>query len=378
MVTPYFSDIRKTLAKAISEAATSIDIAVAWFTNEELFNAVLEKLDAELQVRLVLINDDINHCGGLDFQKFIDKGGQLYFGKNGYFMHNKYCIIDGNAVYTGSYNYTYFAEHSNFENIVCISDEKDAVEKYVENYEMILRLSDRAADIKSFLAEHPYTINSHASRSIISKDAFQKANELLDEGNPVLAEQVMEGIVPQEELPDTFVIRDVLFKQWQPRYCVERIEVTKTKVIVDINVDAVTESCYIYGPGLDKTWHFLLPDGTPVYASSVTNVRYNDGTILSESIPFNKMIDSRKANATTFLKNCDRGRCLDSNELCEAISHLKKEGQDSLLCRLTFPRGGYINGPVDLMEGNDNDKEDSSYWHFLRIDMRFNREAVNA
>ena len=36
-----------------------------------------------------------------------------------------------------------------------------------------------------------------------------------------------------------------------------------------------------------------------------------------------------------------------------------------------------INGPVDLMEGNDNDKEDSSYWHFLRVDMRFNREAMN-
>lgn len=377
MVTPYFSDIRKTLAKAISEAATSIDIAVAWFTNEELFNSVLDKLDAGVQVRLVLINDDINHCGGLDFQKFIDKGGQLYFGKNGYFMHNKYCIIDGNVVYTGSYNYTYFAEHSNFENIVCIADEKEAVDKYVENYDMILRLSDQAKDIKSFLAEHPYTINSHSSRTVMSKDAFQRANELLDEGNSELAGQIMESIIPQDKLPETFVIRDVLFKQWQPRYCIERIKVTKTTVIVDVNVDAVAESCRIYGPGLDKTWHFLLPDGTPVYASSVTNVRFNDGTILSESIPYNKMIDSRKANAATFLHKSDRGRCLDSNEPCEAISHLKKEGQDSVLCRLSFPRGGYINGPVDLMEGNDNDKENDGYWHFLRVDMRFNREAMN-
>ena len=376
MVTPYFSDIRKTLAKAISEAATSIDIAVAWFTNEELFNSVLDKLDAGVQVRLVLINDDINHCGGLDFQKFIDKGGQLYFGKNGYFMHNKYCIIDGNVVYTGSYNYTYFAEHSNFENIVCIADEKEAVDKYVENYEMVLSMSDQAMDIKSFLAEHPYAINSHSSRLVMNKDAFQRANELLDEGDAALAGQILESIIPQDKLPETFVIRDVLFKQWQPRYCIERIEVTKTTVIVDISVDAVTESCRIYGPGLDKTWHFLLPNGTPVYASSVTNVRYNDGTVLSDSVPFNKMIDSRVSGAATFLQESDHGRCLDSNKLCQVISHKKQEGQNALLCRLTFPKGDYINGPVDLMEGNDNDKEDSGYWHFLRVDMRFNREAA--
>ena len=166
MVTPYFSSIRQTLVNAMTHATESIDIAVAWFTNEELFEVLLRKLGDGIRVRLVLINDDINHGGGLDFQRFINLGGLLYFGKTGYFMHNKYCIVDGKSVFTGSYNYTYFAEHSNFENIVCIADEVPAVADYIKNFEQILSVSDEATNVEAFLKEHPYAVNTHATRQM--------------------------------------------------------------------------------------------------------------------------------------------------------------------------------------------------------------------
>lgn len=33
-------------------------------------------------------------------------------------MHNKFCIIDNQIVITGSYNWTYYAENKNWENIL--------------------------------------------------------------------------------------------------------------------------------------------------------------------------------------------------------------------------------------------------------------------
>ena len=78
-ITPYFSEIQKMLIDELSRASKQIDVAVAWFTNHEIFDVLLSKLP-DVKVRIVVINDDVNNrFGGLDFQKFIDSKGEFYF-----------------------------------------------------------------------------------------------------------------------------------------------------------------------------------------------------------------------------------------------------------------------------------------------------------
>ena len=55
------------------------------------------------------------------------------------FMHHKFCIIDNKIVITGSYNWTFYAETRNIENII-ISDKSETVNLYRDEFS---RLSDK-------------------------------------------------------------------------------------------------------------------------------------------------------------------------------------------------------------------------------------------
>jgi phosphatidylserine/phosphatidylglycerophosphate/cardiolipin synthase-like enzyme len=78
---------------------------------------------------LIIHNDYINNREtGLPFQKFIDAGGKFYFSDEENPMHNKFCIIDNQVLINGSYNWTYYAESKNRENVLIIKDEKDVIE----------------------------------------------------------------------------------------------------------------------------------------------------------------------------------------------------------------------------------------------------------
>ena len=375
MVTPYFSSIRKTLVNAIIHAAETIDIAVAWFTNEEIFDAVLAQLDHGVKVRLVLINDDINHCSGLDFQGFVNQGGQLFFGKTGYFMHNKYCIIDGKSVYTGSYNYTYFAEHSNFENVVCIADEVYAVSEYIKNYELILSVSDSVTNIEEYLKEHPYAVNTHATRQMTNRDLYQKANEFFERKDIVRAEEVMTKITEPTENMDSFVIRDVLYQQWQPDYCIRRITVTGSEVIFSVELPIARRAGFIpyvllHGIGLDKTWHLETPD--VIYAAAIKNIRF-DGVYTLNEVARDVTYCCVEPGNRVFVLNSALGKT-SAGKWADMFTLFMPAGAKRLSCDLIFPKGGYINGSVNLYEGDNNDQARTEYWHFLRVNLLLNRE----
>jgi len=373
MVTPYFSSIRQTLVNALDQAKESIDIAVAWFTNEQLFDTIASRLDNGVKVRMVLINDDINHCGGLDFQKFIDKGGRLYFGKTGYFMHNKYCIVDGKTVYTGSYNYTYFAEHSNFENIVCISGEEPAVSEYVKNYEHILSVSDEATNVETFLKVHPFAVNTHATRQMRNRDLYQKANELYDQQDSARANEVLKTIAQSPEGLSTFVIRDVLYKQWRPDYRINQITVTDSEVIIIVEVKALGEGLLLYGPGLNMTWKIKASEGV-VSASSITDVRL-DGTILLDRLDAKTVYMYSNEGGPMFMTASHWGKTTEGEQPIKEI-RIKPKDAKELSCTIAFPKGDYINEIVDVYEGNETDMNNKDCWHFLRVNLMLNREAL--
>ena len=60
------------------------------------------------------------------------------------FMHHKFCIIDNTMVLTGSYNWTYYAENRNIENIV-VSTNATVVYEFEKEFSRLSSLTSRAA-----------------------------------------------------------------------------------------------------------------------------------------------------------------------------------------------------------------------------------------
>ena len=364
MVTPYFSSIKQHIFESFEKASKSIDIAVAWFTNEELYNLLLRKIEEGVSARLVLINDDINNKSGLDFQTFIDKGGELFFGRNGFFMHNKYCIIDGGVVITGSYNYTYFAEHSNFENIVCISEEPQAIRKYIDNYELILKASDIITDISLYIKDHPFTINSHSYERVHNRDRYQKALE--EDGDNLQQHTADLEVTAEERELKEFVIQDILYQNWQPNYILQRICATKKEIIFNLKIK-IEGAFSIFGLGLDRTWHLETSSGiiTPCYINDISI----NGVPLVQAISDETIYHFYHGSGEV---STHKAKTANGDEAKEIFIEIPSDSKE-LSCRVAFPTGDYINGIVSLYEGRFSDKNAPNFYHFLNINLLANR-----
>ena len=119
-----FRDIQSCLLGELDQAKDTIDIAVAWFTNVTLMDCLLNRLTKGVKVTIIINNDEINNN---DTSKsylinLLKKGCQIHWINYPELMHQKFCIIDSRIVANGSYNWTYYAESHNRENIVFLED----------------------------------------------------------------------------------------------------------------------------------------------------------------------------------------------------------------------------------------------------------------
>lgn len=145
-----FTNIQDEIITQINEAKESLKIAVTWFTNHDLFEAVLKKLDnPEFNVSLIVLNDRINNKReGVNFQELINKKGCFYYSGIENMVHHKFCIIDNKKVITGSYNWTYYAENRNWENIVVLNDSK-IVKAYIGEFEKVVQSHEQVDNISA-------------------------------------------------------------------------------------------------------------------------------------------------------------------------------------------------------------------------------------
>lgn len=142
----FFKNIRSEIIPLLRDAKKSVNIAMAWFTSNELFEELLRCRNRGITVELVLLDNPTNFMEfAPDFNRFIQAGGifRLAHPENG-FMHHKFCIIDNTMVLTGSYNWTYYAENRNIENMV-VSTNATVVYEFEKEFSRLSSLTSRAA-----------------------------------------------------------------------------------------------------------------------------------------------------------------------------------------------------------------------------------------
>lgn len=128
-----FSNIAERIQQEISKAKKSVFIAVAWFTNKNLFNQLLQKAKQGCTISLIISNDNIN--SSIDFNQLAIYNSKIYKAGNGdtELMHNKFCVIDYSTIITGSYNWSYKAE-SNFENVIITYNDTTLAEQFITEF----------------------------------------------------------------------------------------------------------------------------------------------------------------------------------------------------------------------------------------------------
>jgi hypothetical protein len=142
----YFKDIHTHIIRELEQAESGITIAVAWFTDKDLFDVLCKKASNGISVKLLITDDHINRKkSGVDHQRLIDSGGDVFWDNKttSNIMHHKFCVIDSRNVITGSYNWTLRARGNN-EDIMIVSGAGELAFQFLETFNDLLKANGLA------------------------------------------------------------------------------------------------------------------------------------------------------------------------------------------------------------------------------------------
>ncbi len=110
----FFDNIQNQIIGEIQKAKFSIWIAMAWFTNKEIFDELLKKRNEGLDIKIIIDNNRVNQEKPLftlenHFEVYrVDVQSKRY--KN--IMHRKFCVIDLETAMHGTFNWTSAANYN--------------------------------------------------------------------------------------------------------------------------------------------------------------------------------------------------------------------------------------------------------------------------
>jgi HKD family nuclease len=138
MIKPYFQGFKDVILSEIRSATQSIKIAVAWFTDADVFNLLIKKRQEGISVMLVLSDDHLNfnQAYSLDFERFRSSGCILVVQERS-FMHHKFCIIDETVLLMGSVNYTKNGFFKNKESFFKITEEPSTIQDFLSEFDSL-------------------------------------------------------------------------------------------------------------------------------------------------------------------------------------------------------------------------------------------------
>ncbi|MEN6567799.1 MAG: phospholipase D family protein, partial [Veillonellales bacterium] len=127
----------------IANAKKSIQVQAYSFTSTEIIQALISAKKRGVDVRIIIdksnvTGDDKDNPKEQKEKKLlasiVDSGILMKVDSDFQIAHSKVMIIDGLDVITGSFNFTYSAEHNNAENCLILHGNKQLADEYVKNW----------------------------------------------------------------------------------------------------------------------------------------------------------------------------------------------------------------------------------------------------
>ncbi|MCS3557266.1 MULTISPECIES: phospholipase D-like domain-containing protein [unclassified Sphingobacterium] len=172
--------INERVRQELFKAKTEVLIAMAWFTDNELFAAVQGCLDRQVKVLIIISDQPDNEK--LDFSILEKHGAEVTKVKNvGWGMMNqKFCVIDKNVVITGSYNWSNNSKNNHVS--VIITNYSKTVTEHIETFHQIRSRAIRINNgellediIQSEKKENPIPVKT-SSQTILHSTPVQELN----------------------------------------------------------------------------------------------------------------------------------------------------------------------------------------------------------
>jgi len=127
------------IVRTIGEAHRSICIAAYYFTSYPMAEALVAAHARGVDIKLVMDSHQKNRRV-IDY--LTDNGVSTRTNNHYAIMHDKFMIIDGQTLETGSFNFTRAAEYKNAENVLVVRDSPAVLESYARQWS---RLWDEAS-----------------------------------------------------------------------------------------------------------------------------------------------------------------------------------------------------------------------------------------
>jgi len=131
----YFSrvdDPQTAILQQLNGAEQTLHIALYYFTDAKLAEAVVRAHQRGVQTYVYLDKSQVNQQYA-QARYLATQGVPVRISSNPAIMHNKFAIIDGSTIITGSYNWTKSAYQRNDENLLIIH-RPDVAQRYKQRF----------------------------------------------------------------------------------------------------------------------------------------------------------------------------------------------------------------------------------------------------
>lgn len=197
MQTLHFENIAAALNKLIRAAKKSIRITSGYYTSHELTNALCSAIENNnIDIQLIVDKD----YKGEDelLSRLAEAGGLVYIydephHKNLATMHNKFCVIDGETLVTGSFNWTNNAEKNNQENIIIVKSPKLAQQSLKEFKRLRDSKFTKGIPKNSKSKDTKYDLDGGLDFTRLSIDSFHISNSTPKIGDNVTISWTVKG-----------------------------------------------------------------------------------------------------------------------------------------------------------------------------------------
>lgn len=125
----YTTGISTVLASAINSVTATLDIAAYEFNEPLLTQAVIAARRRGVRVRIVTDDEDGLADDATTLTQIANAGIPVVTDERSALMHNKFMILDGSTVWTGSWNYTINDTYRNNNNAIVLRS-RQAVQNY--------------------------------------------------------------------------------------------------------------------------------------------------------------------------------------------------------------------------------------------------------
>ncbi len=124
----------------LSSAEVKMDIAIYSITLPSISNAIIKAKKRGVRVRVLV--DKQESQGPNSMVPVLQKNVEVGVADTDGIMHNKFTIIDSEALETGSFNYTLNASERNAENQLYLT-EPSVIIKYSDQFEMLWKKAEK-------------------------------------------------------------------------------------------------------------------------------------------------------------------------------------------------------------------------------------------